>query len=667
MSSPIDAQSVYHLKSVADPSLSPDGTRLAYSLSWIDPERMESRSRVMMSDLTAPPGDGGSREGVEFTQGLKDSLPRFSPDGSALGFLRESADTPGRRQLWLMGARGGEARQLTDQPGGVVEFAWSPDSQRVAFCSDVDPNATPEPGDTAAPQVRVVQRIRYRYDTLGWRGDSHFHLFVADVQQGAARQLTDGDWDDFSPVWSPDGASIAFISGRGEDRDFYALTEAYVVPAEGGDPVLRSQGLSSVGAVVWSPDGGKLLAVGSQAPGFLVLWQGWFYILEQGQPPVRLTDDSYRPYLGFPGLSVSPELRWTDDGRIIYLGEARGESFLLEVPEKGGPSSPLAGGGGLTSSHATSVDTRELITATSTPASPGDLHRVDLATGNGRQLTDYNADYLREHPAARMEKFTINRGGTAIECRLFLPPDFDASQSYPLVLDIHGGPNGAFYDSFVPWQQVLATHGYLTLAVNPRGSCSYGNDFMMAVIGDWGGEDYLDLMAAVDEVAARPYVDDTRMGVHGYSYGGYMTSWTVGHTNRFRAAVVGAPCIDLFTMYGTSDIGISFGELQWGSSLEAALEEGQGGMEQLVTHLHRRSPIAFAPKVETPLLLLHGDADARCPISQSEAYFTMLKRLDKEVEFVRFPGGSHSFPRMGHPKLREEYLARTLGWFDKYL
>jgi dipeptidyl aminopeptidase/acylaminoacyl peptidase len=141
----------------------------------------------------------------------------------------------------------------------------------------------------------------------------------------------------------------------------------------------------------------------------------------------------------------------------------------------------------------------------------------------------------------------------------------------------------------------------------------------------------------------------------------------VGHTNRFKAAVVGAPCIDLFTMYGTSDIGISFGEIQWGSSLEAVLAEGQGGMNQLVSQLLQRSPIAYAPQVETPVLLLHGEADARCPISQSEAYFTMLKRLGKEVEFVRFPGGSHGFPRMGHPKLREEYLARVLGWFEKHL
>ena len=239
---------------------------------------------------------------------------------------------------------------------------------------------------------------------------------------------------------------------------------------------------------------------------------------------------------------------------------------------------------------------------------------------------------------------------------MYFPPDFDEESIYPLILDIHGGPNGAFYDSFVPAQQVLASAGYLVLAVNPRGSSTYGTEFMMSVLGDWGGEDFNDLMASVDQLIKRPYVDAERLGVHGYSYGGYMASWTVGHTNRFKAAVVGAPCINLHSMYGTSDIGISFGEAQWGGSIVYAADK-----------MLERSPISYVANVETPVLLLHGDADARCPISQSEEYFTALKRLGKDVEFVRFPGCSHLFPRMGHPKMREEYLTRTLGWFNRYL
>jgi dipeptidyl aminopeptidase/acylaminoacyl peptidase len=194
------------------------------------------------------------------------------------------------------------------------------------------------------------------------------------------------------------------------------------------------------------------------------------------------------------------------------------------------------------------------------------------------------------------------------------------------------------------------------LAANPRGSSTYGNDFVTRVVRDGGGEDYLDLMAAVDEMADRPYVDASRMGVHGYSYGGYMSSWIVGHTDRFKAAVVGAPVVDLSSMYGTSDIGVGFGELEWGGlpqDARAAFVE--------------RSPLTYASNVKTPVLLLHGEADLRCPISQSEQYFVALKRMGKEVELVRFPDCHHLFTRAGHPRMQEEYFKRTLEWFDRYL
>ena len=194
------------------------------------------------------------------------------------------------------------------------------------------------------------------------------------------------------------------------------------------------------------------------------------------------------------------------------------------------------------------------------------------------------------------------------------------------------------------------------LCVNPRGSSTYGAQFAKAVLRDWGGEDYRDIMAAVDEVCSRPYVDPSRLGVHGYSYGGFMSSWIIGHDTRFGAAVVGAPCIDLASMYGTSDIGVSFGEQQWG-----------GLRHDSESVLRDHSPITYAADVQTPVLLLHGEADHRCPIEQSEQYFVTLKRLGKEVEFVRFQGCSHLFLRSGHPRLREEYLRRMLDWFDSHL
>ena len=651
MPEPITPELIYHLKTVGDPALSPDATFLAYMLGWVDEKSLGARSRIMLMDL----GNGTCKE---VTDGEKDSAPKFSPDGSRLAFLRSVDGDPA--QVWAMAADGGEVKQLTQGAKGVSDYAWSPDGKTMVVCGDVDPEENDQDAQDNLPRVIVVRRLRYRYDTLGWRGDSHFHLSVLDLERLESRQITDGDWDDTAPVWSPDGSQIAFMSGRRDDRDFLALSEVYTVPAAGGEPKLMSEGLFSVGALTWSPDGRRLAVVGSDAPEGMVLWQGWLYVLEDGKDPLRLTDDSVKPYLGFPPVMRPATLCWADDGRIIFLGERKGESFLFQTSSEDGRTDAVWGGSCLSTGLSLDRDAGQAVLTASFPDSPGDLYRTDLATGAGERLSDHNNSYMQAHPAAVMEKFSIQRpggeSGFEIESRLYFPPGFDASLTYPLVLDIHGGPNGAFYDAFVPVQQVLATAGYLVLAVNPRGSSTYGADFMMAVLGDWGGEDYLDLMAAMDDVVQRPYVDAERLGVHGYSYGGYMSSWAVGHTNRFKAAVVGAPCINLHSMYGTSDIGTSFGEAQWGGSSADAADK-----------MLERSPIAFASDVDTPVLLLHGDADARCPISQSEEYYTVLKRLKKEVEFVRFPGCSHLFPRMGHPKMREEYLTRTLGWFDRYL
>ena len=651
------AELVYELKSLSDPVISPDGSRVVYALSWVEGtgSAAENRSRLM---LAGP--DGAQRE---FTQGNADGSPRFSPDGSKLAFLR--ASKPGDpRQVWVMNADGGEARQITFAAKGVQDFAWSPDGGRIVYCTDTEPAAGAAAGtQTEGPRVVEVNRIRYRHDLQGWRGDAHYHLFTVDLETGDGAQITRGDWDDYGPVWSPDGSKIAFISGRRDDRDTHALTEAYVVDVQSGQAAeCRSEGLASVGAVAWSPDSQRLVVVASEDPAGMVLWQGWLYVLEPGKEPRRITGDDHRPVLGGgPGAARQPEIRWQDDGRIIFLGETRGESYVYQATAEGGKARQLWGGGRLIAGLSLDSDARLAAVAASSPTSPSALHLADLASSTVTPLGDLNADFLKRHPVPSLEKFTVERAGYDIEGRLWFPPFFDYSVRYPLILDIHGGPNGAFYDSYVPWQQLLAGSGYLVLAVNPRGSSTYGDEFMRAVLDDWGGEDYLDLMAALDHVCQRDYVDTDRLGIHGYSYGGYMTGWAIGHTGRFGAAVIGAPCTNLYTMYGTSDIGISFGEPQWGGSVMDTPPD------VLAQKLLARSPITYAKNVDTPALLLHGEADARCPVAQSEEYFVALKRLGKIVEFVRFPGSNHAFPRTGHPKMREEYLARMLDWFDDWL
>ncbi|HJO83848.1 MAG TPA: S9 family peptidase [SAR202 cluster bacterium] len=643
MPSPITPELIVKLTSVSDPCLSADGSRVAFVRSTIDRVSLKQQSKITVATT-----NGG--DAVDFTSGDENGSPRFSPDGASMAFVRP--DGNGRKQIWIIPTAGGEARQLTSVPGGIAAIEWSPDSSSLAFASDVDPDLPPgDAADAKMPRTKVVRRIRYRGDTIGWRGDAFSHIFTVDVSSGEMKQITDGDGDDSAPTWSPDGSGIAFIGDRRDAKDIETRSDVYVVASGGGALEHRSEGLSGIAAVTWSPTGHAIAVVGSDRGEAPAGWQGWLYMLQPGQPPRRLTDDSLKPAGGYAPLIPPPDIRWRSDDRIVFQGDARGESALYEIAVTDGALHKIAGGGAMFTAVTFDAAGKRAVVLSATPDSPGNLHRVELDSGAMSQLTDYNREYLREHPPALFEKFTMNRAVSEIESRLFFPPDFDQTQQYPLVLDIHGGPHGVFSDAFNDIQQVLATAGYIVLAVNPRGTSTYGVDFMMAVHADWGGGDYLDIMAAVDEVSARDYVDASRLGITGYSYGGFMSSWIIGHDTRFDAAVVGAPCINLSSMYGTSDIGVSFGEVQWG-----------GRRVDAVDAFREHSPLTYAQNVETPVLLMHGEADARCPIEQSEQYFVALKRLDKEVEFVRFPDCAHSFLRRGHPKLRMEYLSRMLDW-----
>jgi len=648
MASPITPKLIYNLTMVSGPALSPDGNTLVFAKSAVDESTMEGCSQLMKMSL--PSGDT-----QPFTQGPKDANPRYSPDGKHIAFLR--SDDKEKRQIWSIPTNGGEARQITTVPGGVSVFQWSPDCQTLAFVGRVDPDQLPDDHDPKLdPQVKVITRLRYRFDTLGWIGNSHTYIFTIGLNDDEAKQLTSGDWDDSYPAWSPDGKSIAFVSDREPDRETTFRCQAYVMPASGGEPVMWSDGLSSVNNPTWSPDGKQLLVIASNDDEVAVWWSGEFHIIEPGKAPERLHDDSIHPNSGFGPIVPAPDVRWLEDGRIIFQGDAQGEAFLFELNSTDKSLKTITKGGEMFAGLTFDAQTQKAVIMAMPPTSAGDLFTVDVGSGERQQLTEYNKEYFAEHPTATMEKFTLERAGMEIQSRLLLPPGFDASKKYPMILEVHGGPHGAFYDAFNPMQQVMATAGYVVLCVNPRGSSSYGKDFGKAVLADWGGEDYLDLIQAVDEVISRGYIDENRLGIHGYSYGGFMSSWAIGQTTRFKSAVIGAPCIDLPSFAGTADIGINFGEIQWGGRRH----------ENLDAYI-KHSPITYAPNVETPALLLHGEADHRCPIEQSEQYFVALKRMDKTVEFVRFPGCSHLFLRFAHPKLREEYLTRMKAWHDRHL
>lgn len=632
---PLKPEHIHQLVEVGSPDLSPDGKRVVFVRKETNTETMTETSRLML----LADGDEAPRP---FTSGPKDGAPQFRPDGRAIGFLRPAEDA--KRQVWSIPVDGGEADQLTSVDSGVSAFAWSPDHGRLVVVSRVDPDDR----DEAGPMTQVVNRVRYRDDGDGWRGDAFSQLFVVDVASGEAKQLTDGEGDHTAPIWSPDGSHIAFVCDALEGRDCSRHSEARVIAADGGEAATMSQGMTRVGSVAWSPGGHALVAAGSHDGDVWDPRQSWLYVLEPGHPARPVAGD-FRTV-----VQPLPARCWSASDDFIYIADRAGESFLCSVHEDGGDEEVILGGEQTFTALAV-VDDRAVVVANA-PNRPCDLYAMDLKNGTGIQLTDVNADLLKAHPGAAVEKFTFERKGCEIESRLLFPDGFDEAKSYPLVLDIHGGPNGRFSDSYDVVHQLLTGAGYLVLAVNPRGSSSYGPDFMKAVLRDWGGEDFLDLMAAVDLVCERPYVDADRLGVHGYSYGGFMSSWIIGHDHRFRAAVIGAPVTNLYSFYGTSDIGVSFGENQFGGSV---LEN----VEVLV----ERSPITYASEVQTPALLMTGETDYRCPIEQTEQFYVALKRQGKTAQFVRFPDSAHGFRKVAHPKLREEYYVRMLGWLEEYV
>jgi dipeptidyl aminopeptidase/acylaminoacyl peptidase len=589
-------------------------------------------------------------------------LPGWSPDGASLAFIKKGPNG-NKKQLWLAAADGSNPRQLTDHALGADVFAWSPDSSRIAYRADVDEDVPPPDHDHAADPIPVVaRRVRYRQDGVGWRGDAFRQLFVIEIATGLTVQLTREEAEHGPPVWSPDGTDIAYLSDLGPFRDTTSRNEVYVVPAAGGKAERWSGGLYMSDAVTWSPDGERLAVIGAeqaeQVGGYGLICQGWVYVIQPGTYPLRLTDDTLRPISGgnIPLGAGTPHMRWAADGRIYFVADARGQSYVCSVDVESKEARRITSGEEQITAWDISTAAGTAVTASVEPDRAGELYAADLKTGQRRRLTRFNDSFFEQHPPARLEKFTVKSAGMEVEVRLWLPPDFDPSRRYPVLLDVHGGPHSVFYDSFYPIHQVAATNGYIVVAPNPRGSSSYGLKFATAVHGDWGGGDYVDVMAALSEVLRRPYADDSQVVLHGSSYGGYMASWAVGHSERFKAAVIAAPVTELASFYGTSDIGVNFSEVQFG---------GKRG-DNLAWYI-RHSPLTYAGNVNTPVLLIHGEDDLRVVIEQSEQYFVALKRAGKTVEFVRLPQTSHGIFRAKHPKIREEYFRRMLAWYGRFL
>ncbi len=640
---PLKIEDLYGLKNLADVQFHPDGDRLAYVVAETDPEANDYHSAVWVTWLS-------TGEARKFTQGTKrDTFPRWSPDGRWLAFLSDrGGDKP---QVWVMPADGGEPRQLTRLRRGVIEFAWAPDSRRLALVSRGD---DPDPES----DVRVITTVKYKFDGVGFL-EGRTHIWTVDLA-GHVAQVTDGDWDDSRPAWSPDGRQIAFASNRSAERDFTLQTDIFVVPAEGGEARQLTPGNGDADAPSWSPDGRLIAYVGHDRGRLTGANNRLWVVPAAGGPPRNLTPD-WDPAIGvfimgsLPGPIQPHAPIWTPDGRGLVITAAdRGNTHIFKV-DLAGNITRLVGGERTCLYASLSPDGARLAFIAGDNLNPRELFLLE--DGEERQLTRLNADFLAEISLVRPERFVYaGADGLEIEGWVMKPLGFGAGKRYPLLLHVHGGPHAAYGNNFMFDFQLEAASGYVVLYTNPRASQSYGEAFATMNIGDWGGKDFEDLMRGVDFILAQGYVDPDRLGITGASYGGFMTNWAVGHTDRFRAAVTENSLSNLLSFYGTSDIGTWFSEAELGADPFDRPDIYLG-----------RSPISYVKNIKTPLLIIHAEADHRCPIEQGEQLFVALKRLGKEAVFVRFPAESHGMRSAGKPRHRTERLRHILGWFNKYL
>ncbi|MBV9175236.1 MAG: S9 family peptidase [Chloroflexi bacterium] len=636
---------VYDLTSASDPQVSPDGTRLAYVVGRSDSENDRGTSQIWLS------GIDGSDAGPITSSGSRNTDPRWSPDGRWLAFVSDRGAGGNAIMLLPIGTPG-EARELTRHQPRPGQLAWSPDAAQLAYVAAFDPDNPEEQAqpDGRPTRVRVTRRLDYKQDGQGFLNDVRGQVFVVDVQRGERRMLTRETHDLSYPAWSPDGQVLAAkVATHNGIYSQVALIQAATGALQRFGP---AQGTVAVWS--WSPNGDRIVFAGDTAP----TAQTDFFILDpiSGQTQRLTTDLQCLPEGGFPGLLPPSQPVWLDDRSILFHAVHGGESGFYRFDVDRADVQREYAAGALNTGYSIDARHRYVAQAHSSLRLIGEVAVHDRDSGQTEIVSRFNVDLLDANPPAQWERFDVERNGVTTQAWLLKPPDFDADRRYPVILDVHGGPHGYYGFGFNAIQQTLATHGFLVVYSNPRGSGSYGREFAQMVRCDWGGEDYLDLMAVVDAVLERPYADPERTGIWGYSYGGFMTAWTISHTDRFKAAVCGAPCFDLESMYGTSDISHEWGLYQWGGKPHEA-------SEAFAAH----SPSTFAHRTRTPTLIVHGEADERCPIGQGEQMFVALHQAGCEVEFARYPGQFHGMLRVGPPSHRADLIGRMLAWFTDHL
>lgn len=650
---------------ISDPVMMPDGTGYAFVIN--KPADDDSyQSNIYVQSLT------DEEKYAPWTFGSnKNSAPRFSPDGKQMVF---ESDRSGTGQLWIMNVNGGEARQLTTFKNGASNPQWSSDGSEIIFTASLesgeDVNEQVEQTKEEKEQKQaekqkqalVIDRLQYKAEGIGLKDDKKTQVILYDVNNETFHQLTTAeDHHDFQDM-SPDGERMLMLANLDEEADYTLRNGLYELEIATGHVKELTNEKQSYSSARYAPDGEKIVLIGNER-GYRGATQDELYVLDASGNHSQILSETWDFQIGDVligdmrlGEAETGPVWSKDSTRIFFIRSEKGATQLCAV-DLVGNLEVLYDENQHVFGFAYDATTGNFVLGVSSPENPGDLVHLK-EDGTKKCLTEVNKTFLEQVDIASVEEVSYHaEDGVAIQGWLMKPIHFEADKKYPLILEIHGGPHMMYGNTFFHEMQVLAAEGNAVLYLNPRGSYGYGQAFVDGCREDYGGQDYRDLMQGIDDaLATYDFIDETRLGVTGGSYGGFMTNWIVGHTNRFKAAVTQRSISNWLSFYGVSDIGYFF--TAWEHELDL-LDDSRA--------LWDISPLKYADNVTTPLLIMHGEEDQRCPIEQGEQFYVALKHRKKDTTFVRFPGAGHELSRGGAPAMRIERLKHMCRWFREYL
>jgi dipeptidyl aminopeptidase/acylaminoacyl peptidase len=659
------AEDLYRLKLISGCCISPDGQHVGYSL-----QRIDRKTEKKFADLWVVPTSGGAPR--QFTYGDHvDTKPRWSPDGRYLAFLSNRADEK-QMQIYLIPFGGGEARRLTDLKGEFGDFRWSPDGKRfVCQFRKKDPEEVEREKDDQKKKLGVVARhmtrLFFKLDGTGFLPKERWHIWTVNARTGKATQLTDSEvFDEVEPRWSPDGKWICFVSNRQKDPDQDPdAIDICLIPSVGGRIRTIRTPVGFKFNPSFSPDGKSIAYLGIEGRGEWWRNVGLWVVPSSGRgKPRNLTskldiNTTSWTINDLPGEPEQMDPTWSSDGSRIYFQVARhGDTVLMGIAPDGDRHSLEISIGytGVVGSYGLDAADKRLAYFHADMENPCDVWVKDMATGRSKRLTRVNDGVLRGIDLGQTEEVWFKGRGGKLHGWVMKPPGFRPGRKYPSIMEIHGGPHVQYGNFFMHEFYYLAAQGYVVYFSNPRGSQGYGEKHAKVIHNNWGTVDYDDVIAWNEFIKRKPYIDRSRMGVTGGSYGGYMTNWIIGQTDRFAAAVTQRSVSNFISMWGSSDFNWFF---------EEELSKKPPWEDR--NNYWRQSPMKHIGKAKTPTLVIHSEQDLRCAVEQGEQVFVALKRLGVDAEMVRFPDEPHGLSRGGRTDRRIERLKHMLRWFDKYL